>query len=175
MQLSQFGNHSIFRLATILDPNFMHLWCAPYTEPNTSAIALIITWYFSLTCGSSTMTCAGVFKRCVCLTLVHCEHAAFWLQNEWVPDLSLHWWRYKFNKILEDAQPRFNSISKIVIMLPWSFSKPHHRKRIFNVGGHIFHPDWYWHTDKTFEGLMNIETNGPFNHFQHMFVDKCTC
>jgi len=33
-------------------------------------------------------------------------------------------------------------------------------ERIFNICGHIFNPDWYWLTDKTFEGLMNIEING---------------
>jgi hypothetical protein len=65
----------------------------------------------------------------LCLAHIsHCEHAVFWLQDERVPDLSLHWWRYRLNKILEDTQPRFNSIGKIVITLPRSSSNLYTRR-----------------------------------------------
>ena len=49
MQLSQFENQPIFRLVTILDPDFKHMWCAAYTEPNTSTIALMKAELFHTT------------------------------------------------------------------------------------------------------------------------------
>jgi len=42
-------------------------------------------------------------------------------------------------------------------------------KRIFNVAGWIFKPDWYCLTDKLFDALMFIKCNKYFKHWSFLF------